>query len=491
MTAPPSTVSRARRVGWAAALCGAVLLGACSPDRLVRSDPPSTVVNPDAINTPSAALALYNGASNIFASMYGGAASSGLDNYIISTGMMTDEFTLGKSTSEKLDQRSNSLFFSGNIESAQGSLYSRLQTARATAFQARQGLQKYGAPGSEPLIARMYAYEAYTIIFLAEYFCNGTPLTQTPLEGDAVYTAGLPTAELYARASALLDTALTLAGDSTAFANLAKVGKGRILLAQGKFADAAAAVADVPQTFVFNVEYRTGASLVINGVTYDVENTVTPPPPVQSFGVSGSSPFANVDNEGGNGLTWSTDPRVVDTTGVAYAGPTGVVFFTMKYRVPNAPIRLADGIEAQLIQAEAEFQADPNGTAWLTRLNTLRATCTSASGCAPVPGITGTTLTPLPDSGTARGRLREILAERAYWMYATGHREGDLRRMLRPPYDAPPYAFTQSDLYPTGAYTNPSYTGATTAYGSDVVAIPSRNEQLYNPKYNGCIDLNP
>jgi hypothetical protein len=165
--------------------------------------------------------------------------------------------------------------------------------------------------------------------------------------------------------------------------------------------------------------------------------------------------------------------------------------YPAKYTSEASPIRLADGIEASLIRAEAAFQADPTGTAWLDTLNSLRANCTSASGCAPVAGIAAGTLAPLPDSGTASGRVRELMAERAYWMFATGHRQGDLRRLLRPPYSGAPYSFTQSAVYPSGAYTNSAYTGPTAVYGTDVVAVPALAEEKYNTKYHGCFDLNP
>ena len=70
----------------------------------------------------------------------------------------------------------------------------------------------------------------------------------------------------------------------------------------------------------------------------------------------------------------------------------------------------------------------------------------------------------------------EIMAERAYWMYATGHRQGDLRRMLRPPYSGAPYSFTQSTVFPSGLIANPAYTGPTAVYGSDVVALVKSTE---------------
>ena len=44
--------------------------------------------------------------------------------------------------------------------------------------------------------------------------------------------------------------------------------------------------------------------------------------------------------------------------------------------------------------------------------------------------------------------MQQILSERAFWMYVTGHRLGDWRRMLRSPYNAAPYGFVTEDVYP-------------------------------------------
>jgi hypothetical protein len=460
------------------------VLAACSPDRLVSSDPPSTVVTPSALTTPDGAMALYNGAVNLFASMYGGGANNGDDSFVISTGLLTDEFSAGADYTDGLDQRTNSLTYDAGSESVQSTLYQRIQGARVAAYQAREALQRYGTGNVQPLVARMYAYEAYSIIFLAEYFCNGVPLSQTELGQNPVYGPGLTTQQLYDQASALLDTALTLSGDSAGYANLAKVGKGRLLLDEGQFAAASAAVADVPQTFVYNVEFKAGVDIVINGSGYIMENRLGP---ANSFSTGfGQSSFIVTNQEGGVGLVWNTDPRVA----LAPQSYADNQLYPSKYSSVSSPIRLADGIEAQLIQAEADLQT--GSSAWLTILQNLRNTCTSTSGCAPVSNLTSTSYTDvLADSATALGRLHTLMSERARWLYATGHREGDLRRLLRAPYDAPPYSLSASDLYPSGVYADAAYGGYTTAYGPDVVAIPGRNEILYNNKYKGCFDLNP
>src|SRR4029078_3275856 len=62
-----------------------------------------------------------------------------------------------------------------------------------------------------------------------------------------------PHAELYAVAAAHADSAVSLSGGTDAFSisvrNAAAVLKGRILTEQGKFTEAAAAVASVPTSF--------------------------------------------------------------------------------------------------------------------------------------------------------------------------------------------------------------------------------------------------
>jgi hypothetical protein len=453
---------------------------ACSPDSLVKSDPPSNILMPGAVTTPAAATALYNGAASMFASAFGGGSYAGGDGYVRTTATATDELAVGGygEAATLTDLRNTNPVYRTDENIETSALYTFLQTARINASQARQGLEQYGAAGSTALVGRMYALQAYTVVMLAEYFCNGVPLSETPLEGETVLSEGVGTDALLARAIALFDTAITLSADSANFVNMAKVGKGRALLDQGQFAEAAAAVDGVPLTFAYLVHFRSGSYLQAGGKTFNLWNYLTYPYN------QGTTPYQVLDREGGNGLPWSTDPRVP-------LAEDGGVRYPAKYTSEASPIRLADGIEASLIRAEAAFQADPTGTAWLDTLNSLRANCTSASGCAPVAGIVAGTLAPVPDSGTAVGRVRELMAERAYWMFATGHRQGDLRRLLRPPYSGAPYSFTQSAVYPSGAYTNSAYTGPTAVYGSDVVAVPALAEEKYNTKYHGCFDLNP
>jgi hypothetical protein len=138
---------------------------------------------------------------------------------------------------------------------------------------------------------------------------------------------------------------------------------------------------------------------------------------------------------------------------------------------------LASGLEAQLIRAEAELAAgDAN---WLTRLNALRTTCTDASTCpTPAPaglgGVAGLPLLTDPGSDTARVSL--LFRERAYWLFLTGHRQADLRRLVRN------YGRMDDQVYPTGTY-NIAY-----VFGNDVTFPVPKTEKEQNSKYTGCFN---
>lgn len=79
------------------------------------------------------------------------------------------------------------------------------------------------------------------------------------------------------------------------------------------------------------------------------------------------------------------------------------------------------------------------------------------------------------------------------WLYLTGHREGDLRRMARL------YGRDPDTLWPTGQISGPAFPPLWSqptrddglSYGVDVVYGPDVNEQARNPLYSGCSDTNP
>ena len=73
-----------------------------------------------------------------------------------------------------------------------------------------------------------------------------------------------------------------------------------------------------------------------------------------------------------------------------------------------------------------------------------------------------------------------LFKERAFWMWLTGHRMGDMRRLIRQ------YRRDQAIVFPVGAM--PLRRGE--SFGTDVNFVVPFNERN-NPKFAGCIDRNP
>jgi hypothetical protein len=134
-----------------------------------------------------------------------------------------------------------------------------------------------------------------------------------------------------------------------------------------------------------------------------------------------------------------------------------------KFTSVASPVVLASGIEARLIEAEALLkQNNPSGA--LSKLNELRTT---------TPG-----LAPLGLPSTPAAQVDLLFRERAFWMFATGHRQGDLRRLVRQ------YGRDKESVFPTGLYRNGL------AYGSAVAFAPAPQEQN-NPNSKGCLNRDP
>ena len=73
-----------------------------------------------------------------------------------------------------------------------------------------------------------------------------------------------------------------------------------------------------------------------------------------------------------------------------------------------------------------------------------------------------------------------LFKERAFWMWLTGHRMGDMRRLIRQ------YKRDQSTVFPVGVM--PLRKGE--SFGTDVTFVVPFTERN-NPNFNGCTDRNP
>jgi hypothetical protein len=157
----------------------------------------------------------------------------------------------------------------------------------------------------------------------------------------------------------------------------------------------------------------------------------------------------------------------VNTGGTGVDMTVGPFIQQLLYPTQSTPIPLATGIEAQLIIAENQLKtsgfAGPNPP-YLATLNALRA--------SQVAG-----LSPLAAPGTLAGAQLLLFHERAFWMYLTGHRLGDLRRLIRQ------YGFTAQQVFPIGVDVNGD------PYGPDVNFSISEDEDN-NPNFHGCTNRN-
>lgn len=407
------------------------------------------IIDPNDLNTPEGAQAKRVGAISDFAFAKEGDGSGLLtDGYVLLTGAMADEFLFSSTppTTQEIDQRK----ISENNVTLFG-LYFQLHRARSATEEAVGALETaLPDPDADTGIPELLSLAGFTYTYFGEAFCSGVPFSR--VNGDSlVFGQSTPTAATYDTALARFDSALAHPAVSSDpnIEYLARVGRARVLVDQGQFAAAAAEVAPVPTDFEYVTEHATSPVALQNAI----------------FANSDGGLYSIPDQEGGSGIAWLTanDPRVpyFDTGDVGLDGSTPQVN-QLKYPDFGAPVPVANGTEARLIEAEAQLQAGDTA-AMLVTLNTLRTD-------AGLSALTG------PSTITEAEDL--LFSERAFWLFATGHRLGDLRRLIRQ------YGRSAASVFPTGPYLKGGN------YGTDV-NLPIPAEEFNNPNFQGCIDRNP
>jgi starch-binding outer membrane protein, SusD/RagB family len=450
------TVPRAAsRAALGAGLAAAVAAG-CGRDRLLDVQTPDQIT-PEQANSPTGSAALRVAAIGNFAYFYGGDYGGSFHGLNITSGLLSDEMESARGGTEHLDSRAqnDALQPLGNTWASVGQAHTQLIRARRALREFASEATAADKATKATQIAQLHALHGMLYALVAENYCNGVPFANADDESPG--TEALTNAALYNRALAQFDSAVAAAGTTAADAairNLAAVGRARTLVDLNRYADAAAAAAAVPTSFVYNIEYS--QTTVVNAV-YDWMN--------------GTLNYAPADREGGNGLPFvsANDPRVTVIRGATgaptpRAGQDGINHFTQTvFARGDSPVALASGVEARLIEAEAALAAN-DATTYLARVNAARATRTD--------------LAPLTDPGTATARQDLLFRERAFWFWGTAHRTGDLRRLVRQ------YGRAANAVFPTGSY----FKGGT--FGADVTLVPSQAEQN-NPEFKGCTDKNP
>jgi len=398
-----------RRWCGSAVIAAAVLVASCvSSDRILSVEDPD-IINPADVQSAAGADAVRVGALARL-----NTATSGDESLFLLGGVLADEWINGDSFIDRqaVDQRV--------IPPADAFLTTAdraINRARLSGEQAVQLLKQYrpNAPGWQR--AEMYFVQAYTENLTAEDYCNGLVFS-TVVDGREQYGKQMTDSAAFVLALAHVDSGLTLitgnTSDDLRVKYALQVTRGRILLnmGQSRYAEAATSVGGVPTSFI----YRELHSLTSNSnAIWSLNNNN------RRYSVS--------SGEGTNGLNFGTanDPRLpVCQGGDAVCKANAVTqasrddlgkLFAVQLTWPTAasPVPIVSGIEPRMIEAQAQ-QADNPGSAIAT-LNAARTT---------VPG-----LAPLTDPGNDPARVNQIFRERAFWLFSTGHRLGDLRRLIR------------------------------------------------------------
>lgn len=465
------------------AAAAAALLAACSTDEVLSVTDPD-IINPIDVSSPDGADALRVGALSRFIGATTGynGGSSGETLWMYS-GLLADEWQTSDTFAQRIETDARHVIDSNN-NIANGYLYAH--KARVAAAQAIRALGEFAPAAPKWQTAEMYFVEAYLENMLAEHFCNGIAFADV-INGVDTYGAQMTNDQVYAQALAHADSGLALLGaastaQETKVLNALKVTRGRILVNLARFTDAAAAVGGVPTSFAYENQH----SLTTRTNTIGEMNNV-------------GRRYTMGDNEGGNGLPFvsANDPRLPTCTGVnpvtaqrclqlgfttsnSGFNTTNVTPLRVQLRwtsgrqtgstaAQNSPDTVTNGIEARLIEAEAQLRAGnfagANGT--LAILNNLRT--------AAVGGVSG--LAALADPGTQVARENLFFREKAFWLYSKGTRLGDLRRLIRQ------YGRSSESVFPTGVFAEGGN------YGPDVNLIIPQQEQN-NPGFHGCLDRN-
>jgi len=455
----------ARTVGLAA------LLVACSSDQLLDVTD-IDVAKPEVLTGAASLPSLLAGAIGTFGSAYNGANTD--VNQISLSGMISDEFINTETfpTRIEIDIRRQNYATNGSLSG----LFYETQRARAAADKAAEGYGQFDPTNVS--FAEALNISALSLILMAENYCSSIPLSKETSPGVFEYGPSYTTREILNKAVAKADSALAIAASGTQN-RVARIVKARALLDLDQPAAASAAIggtAGVPTAFQYIYQHSQTTGRQNNGTWSLVQNS-------GRYGVGQA--------EGTNGLPYRNegdtllaggikDPRVANIKrasngGNGFDGATPE-WFQLKYPKRDTLVIVADGVEARLIEAEAQLRAG-NYAGMLATLTALNAD----ANVAKARGYTRPIPAPVDlSASTVTAQQNQLFKERAYWLYLTSHRLGDLRRLSRPvaapATDITGYGRGIETVFPTGAYHKAG------TYGTDVSSpIPQAEDN--NPNF--------
>jgi hypothetical protein len=334
-------------------------------------------------------------------------------------------------------------------------------------------------PTETTRLAELYLARAFAEMQLASDFCNGIPLSDAA-QPDGVIRYGDPISvdSLFKIAIISADSGIALAtATDTATQNILfalRVIRARSAMAVATTAAARAAIAAdvttalIPTTFSYNHTFSTTTG--DNGIwgqpasnrRYLVGDSVEGN--ARNILVRNAIPFFSAQDPrlpatftvstNGRDTTRSQDGLTLSRTTTLYGRTTSIA--------------VANGIDARLLEAEAQYNAgNVNGAnGMIPILNGLR-------GAARTLGtVTTPVMAALTPPATAVDQENLLFREKAFWTFSRGQRLGDMRRLIRQ------YGRLATDVYPEGQH----YRGTT--YGTDLT-LPIPQQELNNPNYTG------
>lgn len=467
---------RARWVALVGVSAGALVAAGCNVKQELLEPQNPGLIDQTAVTSPAAAFALKVGAVGKTSVVVDGAGSTGNNcsgnNECLweEAGSLTDEYHNSdfQNTRQDIDQRT--------MDDANPSdPYAPVSQNRGFVRDAIGAVKQF-IPDSTIDLGEMYNSLAFLELSLAENFCNGIPLGHT-INGEVTYGPPLTDAQVLDSAAAHLDTALLVNKGSNARAQFihqqSLVLKARVLVDQGKFAEAAALVpkSAVPDAFAYY--FATSSAKGVSLGIWQIVNSTARLSVSDSFEIVNGSPSVTK-----NALPFASanDPRVPVKAGsqvspkvVAEDGATPQFVELIWGRFD--PIAQVSGIDARLIEAEAKLNSG-DFAGMTSILNALRASPPPISNYQPAA------MPPLTTPATKDAAVTLFFREKAFWTFGRGQRLNDMRRLMRQ------YGRTEDQVFPTGDY----FKGGT--YGH-TIQLPVTNAERTNPNFTGCLDRNP
>ncbi len=370
------------------------LAGCDTVDRLLTVNSPSRLDESNYL-VPANALLISNSAVADYECALGG--------YIVASGLAAGELYDGTQTAARwsYDRRdvdpTQAQYASAGCVAI--GVYTPINVARHTNDQAVRLLEEWTdaqVPNRQRLLARNAAMAGYSLVLLAEGFCESTINVGPALTPQQVFDS----AEV--RFSKALSAAQ--AANDTELVNLARVGRARARLGSGDAAGAAEDAAAVPQDFVYNATHDLNAASRNNRIF--AQNN-------QAFAVTVAPAYRNIIVAG------VPDPRVRTVNGDRLTpDQANELWSQQKYTSLTSGTPIATGIEARLILAEVRGAGE--GVAILNALRARAGVELPALSAAEQADFTGALI---------EARRREL------WLQ--GNRWFDMQRFSVPQVPAP------------------------------------------------------